>query len=190
MARRPNDAYYTEKAVTLELLKHLTLPPDATFIEPCNGRGNISSAIEEKYDTLSMYRNDIDTTIEGLDGYEDASDPKSSLWINGNRQYKYDISITNPPYNKANDIVPLVYKHCTLTAVLMRLSWLEPTKDRQEFLQLAQPHLALIGILNPRPRYGSSGTDNVTSSWLVWDKNKLPQTETKVIFMDNWQHNV
>jgi hypothetical protein len=51
--------------------------------------------------------------------------------------------------------------------VLLRLSWLEPTANRKEFLAYYPPDLLIV---LPRTRYNpnSRSVDSVTTAWMVW----------------------
>jgi len=51
-------------------------------------------------------------------------------------------------------------------AFLLRLSWLEPTAARQDFLNQYPPKRLIV---LPRHDFRGSGqTDSVTSAWMVW----------------------
>jgi hypothetical protein len=84
---------------------------------------------------------------------------------------KIDIqwTVTNPPFNKAIEILQYAFKYSTHgVAFFMRLSFLEPTKDRTPFL-LAHPPTQIIVM--PRVSFTGDGkTDSVTCAWFIWEK--------------------
>jgi hypothetical protein len=74
--------------------------------------------------------------------------------------------VSNPPFNLAEAIVPLALEHARIgVAMVLRLSWFEPTLDRADFLKQHPP--ALINM--PRHDFRGDGkTDSVTSAWFIW----------------------
>lgn len=86
-----------------------------------------------------------------------------------------------PAFFLAFEALKVAFEHARLgVAFLLRLSFLEPTKDRHEWLIQHADHLRFVIPVNPRanfrkgernPRTGKIyGTDNVTVAWFVWDK--------------------
>lgn len=193
MARRKNDAYYTEQGLTLELLKYLDLTKYKTILEPCVGDGHIKSVVQAKYPHLRYTTNDIDPTKEA-DYHFDALG--SELYMDDIqlpelgriRERYWDCCITNFPYNVQDQILPLVWQHVELLAFIPRLTWLEPTKTRAAFLESNRKHCRYQIIYNPRPRYDSKGSDNVTSMFIVYDKTYYGNPEQ--IYATEWQSNV
>lgn len=95
--------------------------------------------------------------------------------------------ITNPPFNQAEAIVPLAFDYATEgVAMLLRLSYLEPTKGRGEWLAEHQSQLSNLIILgSPRPSFTGKGTDTCTTAWMVWRKDWVG-SNTQVEFVTNW----
>ena len=196
MSRRKHDAYYTEQGLTLELLKYLDLSKYKTILEPCVGDGHIKSVVQAKYPHLVYTTNDIDTTKEA-DYHEDATEPfnwlynsKDELYTDGlftEKPRHWDCCITNFPYDKQDQILPLVWDCVELLAFIPRLTWLEPTKTRAAFLEANKKHCRYQIIFNPRPKYDSKGTDNVTSMFIVYDKSFYGNPEQ--IYAIDWQDN-
>jgi hypothetical protein len=93
--------------------------------------------------------------------------------------------ISNPPYNVAPDILPLAWEHSRLgMAMLLRLTYLEPTANRAEWLQ--DTPLSNLIIFNPRPKFRQgSGSDSATVAWFVWRRGW--KDETRVSFCTDWQ---
>ena len=190
MSRRKHDAYYTEQGLTLELLKYLDLSKYKTILEPCVGDGHIRDVVQAKYPQLQYTTNDIDTTKEAdlhIDATDYSDDSLYKTWYDGIQKSWWDCCITNFPYNVQDQILPLVWEHVELLAFIPRLTWLEPTKTRAKFLEENKKHCRYQIIFNPRPRYDSKGTDNVTSMFIVYDKNYYGNPEQ--IYATEWQLN-
>lgn len=95
--------------------------------------------------------------------------------------------ITNPPFNQAESIIPLAFNYATEgVAMLLRLSFLEPTKGRGNWLADHQYCLSNLIILgSPRPSFTGKGTDTCTVAWMVWRK-EWAGGGTQVEFVTNW----
>lgn len=85
-----------------------------------------------------------------------------------------------------------IYKYATEVAkhgviLLGRLSLLEPTKERREFL--ANHALTDMVVLNPRPNYRSVGSkkDSVTSCWFMFKKKENWADGTNITYALDWQ---
>lgn len=175
--RIKNDVYPTEHGI---ITKVATLMPElfdqATYFEPCAGRGDLVRAIAKhtsptaKIETADLYSASINDKGCGQTySYFDA------------RQYEdweitkqpYDVVITNPPFSDAPAIATQCWSHTKrYLCLILRLSFLEQCKDRREFWQDTQDSLVMIAPINPRPRFRSdtSGSDNMTCAVFVWDK--------------------
>jgi len=72
--------------------------------------------------------------------------------------------------------------------ILDRVSFLEPTRKRVDFLQEAT--LSNLIILNPRPEFRADqrkAKDSVTSAWYVFDGTYTTNKGTTIDFDVNWQ---
>lgn len=191
--RRQHDAYYTEQGLTLELLKYLDLSKYKTALEPCVGDGHIKSVVQQKYPHLQYTTNDIDLTKDA-DYHVDASDRHTDLYFTTSEaglswvgDAHWDCCITNFPYNVQDQILPHIWNHVELLAFIPRLTWLEPTRTRAAFLEANKKHCRYQIIYNPRPKYDSKGSDNVTSMFVVYDKGYWGNPEQ--IYAVDWQDN-
>lgn len=163
-ARRDEDFYATPGWMTRALLRRIFIPATASIIEPCAGDG----AIVRELNDWRVLTNDII-----------ARPPLNPLCMHDARSKKawqvFDsfgplgVCLTNPPFNDAFVIAEQAYEFCQIGVVLLlRLSWLEPTDDRGQWLK-AHPPTRLIVM--PRHDFRGNGkTDSVTSAWFVWDK--------------------
>jgi len=155
--RRKFDFYATPGKATRKLLEYCPeLLLSRVVIEPCAGDMAIASILKEFYKVVLT--NDIDPSQKGCDFYGDAklvdTDPSSVI-------------ITNPPFNQAIEIVSNFVGQGCPSAFLLRLSFLEPTEKRGDWLK-QNPPAGLIIL--PRISFTNDGkTDSVTCAWMVWN---------------------
>lgn len=73
-------------------------------------------------------------------------------------------------------------------AILERLSFLEPTAKRRDFL--LQHKLSNIIILSPRPNFRAVGStkDSITSAWFIFQKPEFWRDGTFVSYAVNWDN--
>lgn len=159
--RRHLDQYFTPAYATLQLQYSIDFSR-SWVLECCNGDGGISNVLQ----TEVIKTNDIDKSLEA-DFHLDASlkqsweqFPLGAHWV-----------VSNPPFNQAAQIVPLAFKYAQVgVAMLLRLSFLEPTKNRGVWLN---EHPPTSIIILPRISFTGDGkTDNVTCAWMIWEKGK------------------
>lgn len=156
MARRKNDFYPTPEAATFALLNCFPylINRDVLVYEPCAGKGDISRVLREA--GANVFESDIDP-----------SSPRILKEDARTKQYKPgSIVITNPPFNQAIEIVRNAVDQDQTCAFFLRLSFLEPTKDRGEWLK-DNPPAGLIVL--PRISFTGDGrSDSVTCAWMIW----------------------
>lgn len=157
-ARRAFDYYPTPAWMTRALMRRVSL---FDVLEPCSGENAIVNVIgrdkvvlTNDYDPSRPAEWRFDATCEGSWNNFDVRRP---FWC-----------VTNPPFNLADQIVPLAVRHCPAVAMMLRLSWLEPTAARALFLT-AHPPTRLI-VLPRHDWRGTGSTDSVTSAWFIWDE--------------------
>ena len=162
------DYYKTPTFAVDTLLKHVSLNSQH-IIECCSGNGEISDIL--KTEGFRVTTNDLDDH-KPADYHFRADDPRK--WPDE----QFDFVITNPPFSSAYSIITTAYGKARLgMAMLLRLSFLEPTFDRQEWLGKNPPNLLLV---LPRISFTGDGkTDSVTVAWMVW--NKLDTTQRIII---------
>lgn len=167
--RRENDFYPTPEFATRELLKRVKI--GGNVLECCCGDGAISRVLPEGELPSTIFRNDIDVTLPA-DFHEDVSFEEA--WHQIGKKTGFDWIVTNPPFNRANDIVPLAFEFAEVgIAMLLRLSFLEPTEDRGAWLNKYPPTKLIV---LPRISFTGDGkTDSVTCAWMVWKKNDMGQ---------------
>lgn len=172
VGRLANDAYYTPEPFIKELLARV---PDigGIILEPCAGDGAISHLLELHTPPMpeapEVWTNDIDDKLTGLDFTMDATKPELFELVNP------DWVVTNPPYNK--DLMPDIVKNALQSAyqgvaMLLRLSFLEPTIERDSWLVENPPDLLIV---TPRFSFKRNGkTDSMTTAWFVWYNQPRP----------------
>lgn len=160
--RQTFDFYPTPEWATKSLLNQVPeITMGVSFLEPCNGKGAISKVLDSHIINSDIQTNDIDIKQEA-DYHFDAV--RKQVWQN----FKpVNWVITNPPFSSAFPILDNAYTHAKIgVAFLLRLSFLEPTYDRQEFLDEHPPHKLIV---LPRISFTGDGkTDSVTAAWFIW----------------------
>ena len=179
--RQKFDLYETPEAITNDLLKFYDLwfgslyDSSFTIFEPCVGNGAILKPLKEYYgfynsnSSPKIITNDIQ---KGLGDYNlDAADYQ--VWRSCWKDLAPDLIITNPPYNQAFDILKNAQKHARAGVILLlRLSFLEPTKKRGKWLQTHPPTFMRV-YGSPRPKFTEPSTDTVTTAWMGWIRRDL-----------------
>lgn len=133
--------------------------PEDLIAEPCVGSGNIVRAIQRRYSNR-IITNDIDPQWPA-DRHIDARG--SDLFYEGDG---FDWVITNPPFNQAAAMVPAFVANAPCVAILLRISWLEPTTDRGRFLADNPPSAMIVMERYSFRRNGAQ--DSATTVWLLW----------------------
>jgi hypothetical protein len=163
--RVQHDYYPTPEKITRELVKALPEIKGTIIGEPCSGQGAISRVLSEFGCTAKC--SDIQ-----WDDDKNRDATTADFW-ESTFTHNIDWMVTNPPFCAAEKILPLAWKYSNVgCAFLLRLTYLEPTKGRAQWLQAHADNLRMIIPVSPRPRFrrDTSGADSVTTAWFVWDK--------------------
>lgn len=175
----------------------------AHVFEPCVGKRAIIGRLQEgkKGASLLETTNDKDIRIPADHHYDMTNEAEVEAFFakaNRSSQSHRRYLITNPPFKDQNKIVPLLYNYFPgrFIAILLRLSFLEPTFARAEFLR-AHPPLSILVFGSPRPGFhpdgkrGLSSTDSVTTAFFVWDKFANDQAHghlaPRFVFCNDWK---
>lgn len=188
--RKANDLYATPAPSVAALLNVLTIPPGATFLEPCRGPGAIYNRIECRqrlYCELS----------EGID------------YLTWQPSCRTDLIVTNPPFTLALEFLQKSLSEAHTVIYLLRLNFLG-SQARRPFWQANQPSHVLV--LAERPVFawfckgpkgktkgcgaayepGSTrtcsncggrvgpGTDATEYAWFAWDRGGVINLEPGV----------
>ena len=185
--RRERDFYETGAKAVRALLAHVdwlglgdgsTLPLGRYRVfEPCAGRNAITKPLRAA--GLYVVTGDlVEPTgvrhdVVGDARYDDA-------WRAAGKVDPFapnDWTVTNPPFSDAYAILLNAWRHSQVgVAFLLRLSFLEPTRERGQFLAENPPSDLIV-----LPRYsftGDGSTDSVTCAWMVWYPRRLPAHRT------------
>ena len=142
--------------------------------EPCVGEGAIADALRTLPSVRKVYTNDID--------WKRKADTHVDARLIAPFSPAFDWHVTNPPFSDELEILQNSLAQCPNVAFLARLSFLEPTEDREEFLSEKPPNQIIV-----LPRYsfrpndaGRKQTDSVTCCWLVWFEHREPR-RTRII---------
>jgi hypothetical protein len=152
----PTPAWATE-----ELIKRTPeIKSGQSILECCSGDMAIAKVLSLKL-KRNILCNDIDRS-RSADSYYDVAQSLSWQML-GN----FDWVISNPPFNRQLEIVPLALKNSLIgTAMLLRLSYLEPCLNR---CQLHADYPPKRVIVLPRISFTGDGrTDSVTACWIIW----------------------
>ncbi len=204
--RRKLDLYETDEMLTRHLLQRVNIRGKVT--EPTAGPGAMARVLVAH--GCQVITNDIDPQHQTL-FHGDATNPFHPMWnspflvaqwvkddsalvppelLNG---LQPDWVVANPPFTVAHDILPLAYSAARIgVAFLLRLSYLEPCANRGAWLDAHSSNMTdLIIFGQPRPSFTGDGrTDNVTTAWMVWQKDKWRaalEYGTRIHFVPNWK---
>lgn len=192
MARRPLDYYPTKAAefMVQPLVRSLArMNPDFVgerkILEPCCGKEIIlGKALQDTSEFLGSYLSysDIDETqnVQYEEYFETYDATTDKYWRSIDCCDQKDWIITNPPFNVANEILEHAFLRAKYgVAFLLRLTYLEPTRNRFLFLSkyacclrkiivFGQPRPNFLeGEINPKTGKEYSG-DSVTTAWFIW----------------------
>lgn len=164
-ARRVLDYYLTPQWMTRALMRRVQLHD---VLEPCSGEDAITNELNAK--GIITWTNDLDPSRPAsthLDATQrDTWEQLAPRPYRGGQPFWV---VTNPPFNLADRIVPLAVEFVGNVAMVLRLSWLEPTAARQRFLEKHPPTRLIV---MPRHDFkGAGATDSVTSAWFVWERS-------------------
>lgn len=165
--RKELDKYYTPEKTVRQLIKVLPFDIKGSVLDPFCGTGNIINC----FNNNDTYTNDIDKSVEAH-LHLDLS--INSNWFGLFNLIEPDWIITNPPYTNAIYYVEKSVGIAKKGAIfLLRLSFLEPCKDRITFLQTNPPDLLVV---TPRISFTDNGkTDSTTTAFFIF----LKDTELK-----------
>jgi hypothetical protein len=156
--------------MTDRLLEHVQIT--GRVLEPCSGKHDIASPLIRA--GLAVDTNDIDPQVFATTNI----DYLSQVFLTSTNE-RYDWVVTNPPFKNAMAMLRKALRESNCGAAFqLRLSFLEPTEDRVDFLRQFPPTTVIV-----LPRYSFTGdgkSDSVTTAWMVWDK-RPPYTQKIVI---------
>ena len=170
LERVENDYYPTPEAITKALLDVADIK--GLVFEPCAGNSAISRVLREDSRIIQVIETDL-TWGKGSRVPRDAT--LCDFWQYWTEDFELypDWVVTNPPFNQAAQILHRSWENSIDgCAFLLRLSFLEPTRERSEMLKNKADFLRYIIPVSPRPKFrrDTAGSDSVTCAWFVWDR--------------------
>lgn len=157
--RRENDRYLTPPMATQALMQEFPGISGQLLLDPCCGDGRMARQLQTRF--LRHLTNDVCDA----DG-RDATLPRTwEQWAQWRRSVTTAWVVTNPPFAWASAIVAQAIEAGFHAAFLLRITWLEPTKDRQWIAR--RPPTAMLVL--PRVDFiGDGGSDGATCAWMIW----------------------
>lgn len=170
------EAYYTPEDIS-ELIPPF-IPEGSVIFDPCAGTGNLEKAFyNEKYRAeYSLFYSDI-TELSNPNNTHPRDATQFTFWKHWEAHAQFDWVVINPPFSEAHLILPFAWRYTKQGIVaLLNLTWLEPCRNRGDFLHHLSDHIVAICPVNPRPRFivdgkAFKGSDRTTCFLLVARKD-------------------
>ena len=173
--RSATDFYHTPTVSTNSLFDsgYLELGKIQTVLEPACGKRHISKVVS-KYLPKAF--------VESSDLYKYTNDSLIKTNIDFLKQdytTKYDMVITNPPYN-SKVLIPFVEKALNVSnryvCMFLKITFLESTK-RYKFFKKHKHLKYILAFSNRQPMYKDGIKTNVSNAimyaWFIWDKTYI-----------------
>lgn len=153
-------------------------------LEPCVGDAAIANVLRTEFD-CRVVTNDIDPKRQAYTHIDagDAALYRVQTW-------PPQVVISNPPFNVAGTIVAQAVEHAEdFTAMLLRLSFMEPVADRRDFLVAHPPqHRIVTERISFRKSAAGSSTDSITTEWVIWTRDRQPLDGVPAHGVLLWKH--
>jgi len=184
--RVPDDNYETPAWCVERILEQLELPGQ-WWLDPCAGTGAIIRAASANRPDL--YWGAVELRKECEEPLSRCATTVRIADFGGSCSKsimgKWDVILTNPPYNQAEQFIEMCLPLATWTVMLLRLNYLGSEK-RSEFLRAHTPD---VYVLPNRPSFGNNklgkrGTDSTEYAWFVWHGPRK-QTQGKLIVLES-----
>lgn len=184
--RRKHDAYYTPSWCVDRLLEDPDLPFDLSglFLEPTAGEGDIIRAFGDRQ--IDWAACDIRPECGGplqllarhvhIDDFR-KSERKMRAIVRLHDLDRFDVAISNPPFDIAEEIMASSMKVAAFTCLLLRVNYLA-SKARCSFLRMFPPD---IFVLPNRPDFTGGGGDATEYAWFVWPQHSRKFGRCKVL---------
>ena len=151
---------------------------DATILLPADFTGGLEEQINN-YKPKQVIRNKSKDNIQDSD-----------WWSQYTNTVDWVIAITQGLGDDATLITECGLEVANKGIVILdRLTFLEPTRKREAFLQ--ESNLVDLKILSPRPTFRADGKqlkDSVTSAWFRFQKSGAARTSTFIEYEVGWPH--
>lgn len=183
-SERENNDFYESPAWTVHRLLEKYELPGGLWLEPCAGKGAIIKAVNLVRNDVVWIANEIDRAHE-LDLHGLQADVMSlfrdALTLVAPSEKAFDVIITNPPFNVAEEILRHMLTLGGLVIFLQRLNWCGG--PRAELFEQLKPS---VYVLPDRPSFKettkikvdkktgkkkkvTTGQDSIEYAWYVFD---------------------
>lgn len=158
------DRYYTPEDLVWSAMARLPCWRRSTplthdpmrVLEPCAGRAlSIARVLEQLGHEVTT--GDVDPGAN-VDMHVDATSHPFG---------EFDVIMTNPPFGVASDVIRNALPRARWVVMLLRLTYLEPCRDRLDVLGRGPQYVLVMPRRSFRRGKGSS-TDSVTCAWMCW----------------------
>ena len=169
--RVENDFYATDP-LAVEMLMDKYKFNEGSFLEPCVGNGNISSAIKEKFPN---------SQVVGID-LVDRGYPNTIIhdFITYETEEKFDNIITNPPYSLGMEFVEKgmeLLNDNGKMAMFLKIQFLEGAKRTEMFekyppkyIYVFTKRMATWNNGQPTDEKGKRWATTMCHAWFIWEK--------------------
>jgi hypothetical protein len=187
--RRKHDAYYTQSWCVERLLEDPDLPFDLSgfFLEPTAGDGDIIRPFGDRpivwtacdiRAECALPLTEVARHVHIGDFRKSSDEMKKILRSHDRRRKIFDVSISNPPFGIAEDVLATSMRLARFTCLLLRVNYLA-SKGRCSFLRMFPPD---VFVLPNRPSFTGDGrTDATEYAWFVWPQHSRRFGRSKVL---------
>jgi len=163
--------------------------PSGVWCEPCCGEGNIVKAVNQFRRNAQLQRvewqlYDIDEKYRDVMQVLTKSSEHTAILdftlLNSFVDKPFDVIITNPPYDVAQEIAEVAFRTANEIFLLLRINFLGSKKRHPFYRRYGVPD---ISVLPNRPPFvenlkSGSDTDATEYAWFHWDEDILSHKRT------------
>lgn len=174
--RVENDYYATPPSATKMFLDNhkLMIGEGGKILEPSCGEGHMSEVIAERFPNSVVVSKDIvDREYINFNGVED--------FLESSDEEKYDLIMTNPPFNKAKEFVEKGVRKLNeggSLVLFLKIQFLESEKRKRLFEEYPPKYVYVHSKrVNPwrngksvNPETGKKWASTMAFAWFVWEE--------------------
>jgi hypothetical protein len=149
-------------------IERATFLPKGTWFEPCAGSGDIIQGVNDiRPGKIKWSANELRSECEpALRKFTNKVTTQDFLQWEVPGPNAFDVTITNPPFSLALDVIKKSLEISDFVAMLLRLNFIGTT-DRHEFFREQMPD---IYVIPERPSFNGEGADSIEYAWFVWSQ--------------------